>query len=319
MDEETHRDVEIRSGMAMDNYGSAPYAGALFPGSQHFVVSGGTFNSNISNITQNITQVFLPADFRSIPLGDINLRSDANSLNGNSKPSTVFQGLANFVRDPNCERGALQTHLSCPTTSELLLHQWIHRRGSPPIESTYTPPVESDSPAANDPSAGPRFTNISQSILDHITLASALVEQVAKRGQAAPLIVLAAALLSDMKVYTEGTLPSNRKWRELIVHIADLTGDLCATVLRMAETNHSDLIGCLEQDLKKYAGIMEKVAQIIKTYIADLTGDLWATVLWMAEGNHSDLIGRLEQDLKKYAGIMEKVARIIKLGHEYAY
>jgi hypothetical protein len=41
----------------------------------------------------------------------------------------------------------------------------------------------------------------------------------------------------------------------LATYIAYLTGDICATVLRMEETNHSDQIGRLKQDLEKYSAL----------------------------------------------------------------
>ncbi|KAJ7737801.1 hypothetical protein DFH07DRAFT_93195 [Mycena maculata] len=68
-----HANIETSSEAIVDNHESAPYAGAFFPGSQHFVVSGSTFTSNI---TQNIAETDLPADFRRIPLGDIDLRQE---------------------------------------------------------------------------------------------------------------------------------------------------------------------------------------------------------------------------------------------------
>jgi hypothetical protein len=45
------------------------------------------------------------------------------------------------------------------------------------------------------------------------------------------------------------------KHHVLAERIADLTGDICATVLRMEETNHSNLLGRLKPDLEKYASL----------------------------------------------------------------
>ncbi|KAJ7759764.1 hypothetical protein DFH07DRAFT_772098 [Mycena maculata] len=92
-----------------------------------------------------------------IPLQDVNIRSDVSYFDRKSKSSTMLEALANFVPDPNCECGAPQTHLA-HATPKLLLYQWIHHRGSTPINSTYAPPIQS-----NDPSVRPIFTNISES------------------------------------------------------------------------------------------------------------------------------------------------------------
>ncbi|KAJ7750332.1 hypothetical protein B0H16DRAFT_1550332 [Mycena metata] len=47
------------------------YGGGIFAGAHHFTVAGGTFN----NITKNyISTAEVPPDFRTIPLGDIDLQ-----------------------------------------------------------------------------------------------------------------------------------------------------------------------------------------------------------------------------------------------------
>ncbi|KAJ7064460.1 hypothetical protein C8F01DRAFT_1249490 [Mycena amicta] len=54
---------------------SAPDAGAFFPAAQNFTVSGGNFTSNV----QQILPRELPPDFRTIPLGDIDLQTELHT------------------------------------------------------------------------------------------------------------------------------------------------------------------------------------------------------------------------------------------------
>lgn len=48
---------------------------------------------------------------------------------------------------------------------------------------------------------------------------------------------------------------TNEKRDVLTAHIADITGDICATALRMEATDHADLVGRLKPDLNKYAAL----------------------------------------------------------------
>jgi len=55
-----------------NNPASASYSSAIFSGSQHFTVAGGIFN-----VTNNYTAApDTPSDFRTIPLGDIDLQHE---------------------------------------------------------------------------------------------------------------------------------------------------------------------------------------------------------------------------------------------------
>ncbi|KAF8189436.1 hypothetical protein K438DRAFT_1832586 [Mycena galopus ATCC 62051] len=103
-----------------------------------------------------------------------------------------------------------------------------------------------------------------ESVLDNVTIALGLAEQVIDIAQVAPFVAPAAALLSKI-------INSYKDWKRvnenrdlLAQHIVDLTGDVCATVLRMQETNYSDSIGRLRQDLEKYAILIAKASQFIK-------------------------------------------------------
>ncbi|KAF8209397.1 hypothetical protein K438DRAFT_230017 [Mycena galopus ATCC 62051] len=67
---ETEHSAEIA---LRSNAGS--YAGAFFPRAQNFVVNGGIFTSNVTNNIHHAAPT-LPDDFRRIPWGDIDLRSE---------------------------------------------------------------------------------------------------------------------------------------------------------------------------------------------------------------------------------------------------
>ncbi|KAF7374210.1 hypothetical protein MSAN_00303100 [Mycena sanguinolenta] len=82
MDNNTHADEGLHSDSTRDNTGSTSCGGAIFSGSQHFTVAGGTF----TNITKNYSAApAVPADFPRIPMGDIDLQREIR-LN---KPSGV--------------------------------------------------------------------------------------------------------------------------------------------------------------------------------------------------------------------------------------
>ncbi|KAJ7829340.1 hypothetical protein B0H13DRAFT_1916576 [Mycena leptocephala] len=73
MDDETHVDAESASGPTTDSPGSSSHGSAIFSGSHHFTVAGGTFK-NFNNVTNNYTSTsIVPSDFRMIPIGDIDL------------------------------------------------------------------------------------------------------------------------------------------------------------------------------------------------------------------------------------------------------
>ncbi|KAJ7216938.1 hypothetical protein C8J57DRAFT_1598824 [Mycena rebaudengoi] len=74
MDDPTHQSAQSISEATIHDVGSAQYAGAFFPLSRDFAVAGGVFTSNATHI-YNAPSSF-PADFRRIPLGDIDLQRE---------------------------------------------------------------------------------------------------------------------------------------------------------------------------------------------------------------------------------------------------
>lgn len=132
-----------------------------------------------------------------------------------------------------------------------LVSNWINRKRSTAQASV---PKES-----NPPPAGKKVASAVESLTDNISLALAIAEQVVHIAQVAPFIAPAAALLAEiLKSYQmrfdreqcivliiplyQEMKSSNEKRDTLAAHIADLTGDISASVLRMEATNHSDLI-----------------------------------------------------------------------------
>ncbi|KAF7374176.1 hypothetical protein MSAN_00299400 [Mycena sanguinolenta] len=79
---ETHADADFNPVSTGDNAGSTSYGGAIFPGSQHFTVAGGTF----TNITKNYsTAPTVSPDFRKILMSDVDLQREIRL----DKPSGV--------------------------------------------------------------------------------------------------------------------------------------------------------------------------------------------------------------------------------------
>ncbi|KAJ7455197.1 hypothetical protein FB451DRAFT_647547 [Mycena latifolia] len=75
MDDDLQVQAEFSMELTVDGHDTShdQSTGAFFPQAQHFVVAGGQFK-NITNITHAAST--LPSDFRRIPLGDLDLRSE---------------------------------------------------------------------------------------------------------------------------------------------------------------------------------------------------------------------------------------------------
>ncbi|KAJ7769559.1 ankyrin repeat-containing domain protein [Mycena maculata] len=130
--------------------------------------------------------------------------------------------------------------------------KWIHRKGSMPTDPS-TPVPE-------------RSTSAAESVIYNSTLALSLAEQALDIAQVAPFIGPAAALLGEvLKSYREFK-SANEKQDLLVTHITDITGDICAGVLRLEVANHSDLIQRLKTDLENYAGLIGRASRFIQEY-----------------------------------------------------
>ncbi|KAJ7458855.1 ankyrin repeat-containing domain protein [Mycena latifolia] len=138
-----------------------------------------------------------------------------------------------------------------------------HSQSSTPVTplSISTP----SAPSANDQPAIPAISiSTADCAVDNLTLVFGLVQQVTNIVQKVPFIAPAAALMTELlKVYKE-VKDTNEKRDVLLANIADLSRDLCGTVLRMEATNHVDLIGRLKADIQAYTGLLIKASAFIK-------------------------------------------------------
>ncbi|KAJ7714534.1 hypothetical protein B0H16DRAFT_1702007 [Mycena metata] len=95
MNTEIYPDDEDIPTPAPDEDTFTSFGGGMFADSHHFTLAGGTFNNNV-NTNNYITAPAVPADFRMIPLGDIDLRKE---LVVNRIVSTIGHG-----QERNCVR-----------------------------------------------------------------------------------------------------------------------------------------------------------------------------------------------------------------------
>ncbi|KAJ6465757.1 hypothetical protein C8R45DRAFT_1079759 [Mycena sanguinolenta] len=136
---------------------------------------------------------------------------------------------------------------------------WFLRKKS----SAKAPSSTSASSADDTPT---KSGNKAEWVIDGFTFALDLAEQALDIAEVAPFVGPAAVLLHKL-------IDSYKEWKDadgkrglLAKRVADITGDICATVLRMQETNYSDQIGRLKQDLEKYATLMNTASKFIEDY-----------------------------------------------------
>ncbi|KAF7349461.1 Pfs domain-containing protein [Mycena sanguinolenta] len=127
---------------------------------------------------------------------------------------------------------------------------WFHRKKSATPEhpsSDLQPMSDSSEDSAQKSGHRPEW------VLESVLFALELAEKALDIAEVLPFVGPAAALLGKIiESYRE--MKSAEEARDALAQrIADLTGDICATVLRMEEMNHSDQIGRLKQDLDKFA------------------------------------------------------------------
>ncbi|KAJ6476884.1 hypothetical protein C8R45DRAFT_1158000 [Mycena sanguinolenta] len=103
-------------------------------------------------------------------------------------------------------------------------------------------------------------------LLESVLFALELAEKALDIAEVVPFVGPAAVLLRKIiESYKE--LKSAEESRDALAQrITELTGDICAAVLRMQEINHSDQIGRLKQDLDKFAALITRAAQFIEAY-----------------------------------------------------
>ncbi|KAF7349474.1 HET-domain-containing protein [Mycena sanguinolenta] len=103
-------------------------------------------------------------------------------------------------------------------------------------------------------------------LLEIVQFALDLADKALDIAQVAPFVAPAAELLRKIIDSYKELKTSEENRDALARRIADLTGDICAAVLRMQETNHSDHIGRLRQDLEKYAAIINRASELVEAY-----------------------------------------------------
>ncbi|KAJ7245625.1 hypothetical protein B0H12DRAFT_1220682 [Mycena haematopus] len=142
--------------------------------------------------------------------------------------------------------------------------RWFHRK-----ESTLSmkPGSNQDSSSNNPDAEAPKSGSLTAEwILQSVLLALELADQAVDIAQVAPVVGPAAALLRKIIDSYQELKSTEENHDALVQRIADITGDICAAVLRMQETNHSDQIGRLKQDLEKYATLITRASEVMKAY-----------------------------------------------------
>ncbi|KAJ7907948.1 hypothetical protein B0H13DRAFT_2331926 [Mycena leptocephala] len=137
-------------------------------------------------------------------------------------------------------------------------------------------------------------------IIDNVKLSLVLAEQVAGIAEAAPFIGGRCEASVQHHCIIQGSLfievkSANQKRDVLTTRIADLTGDLCATILRMEAIKYSDSVGRLKDDLHKYAALIKQAAGFVDEY--DKQGKF---VRAAARNQFGDDIDKLNQDLNTF-------------------
>ncbi|KAJ6503972.1 hypothetical protein C8R45DRAFT_1186137 [Mycena sanguinolenta] len=123
---------------------------------------------------------------------------------------------------------------------------WFRRKKSSPKSPASTPLSSAEDTVT-------KSGNKAEWVIDGFTFALDLAEQALDIAEVAPFIGPAAVLLHKI-------IDSYKEWKDadekrdlLAKRVTDITGDICATVLRMQEMNQSDQIGRLKRDLETYA------------------------------------------------------------------
>ncbi|KAF7349517.1 Pfs domain-containing protein [Mycena sanguinolenta] len=182
------------------------------------------------------------------------------------------------------------------------LPQWLSRKKLPA-----KPPAPAATLSADDTPL--QSGNKSEWVINGITLALDLAKQALDIAGVAPFIGPGAELLGKIidsykaRPGYQSSWPTHylffqefkdvdEKHDLLAQRITDVTGDICATVLRMQETNYSNQIGRLKQDLEKYAKLIDTASQFIKKY--DNQGSI---THFLGQDPIQDEMDKLQQDL----------------------
>ncbi|KAJ6503010.1 ankyrin repeat-containing domain protein [Mycena vulgaris] len=130
-----------------------------------------------------------------------------------------------------------------------LTSNWIHHKGSP-----------------GDHTASKKAKSTTESVVDNLSVAVDVAEKVAEILQVAPVIAPVGALLSQILEVYQDMKSTHEKRDVLAATITALSGDICATVLRMEGTKCSDLMVRLKADLEKYAALISRASELVDKY-----------------------------------------------------
>ncbi|KAJ6538322.1 ankyrin repeat-containing domain protein [Mycena vulgaris] len=130
-----------------------------------------------------------------------------------------------------------------------LTSNWIHHKGSP-----------------GDRTASKKAKSTTESVVDNLSVAVDVAEKVAEILQVAPVIAPVGALLSQILEVYQDMKSTHEKRDVLAATITALSGDICATVLRMEGTKCSDLMVRLKADLEKYAALISRASELVNKY-----------------------------------------------------
>ncbi|KAJ6538316.1 ankyrin repeat-containing domain protein [Mycena vulgaris] len=130
-----------------------------------------------------------------------------------------------------------------------LTSNWIHHKGSP-----------------GDRAAPKKAKSTTEFVVDNLSVAVDVAEKVAEILQVAPVIAPVGALLSQILDIYQDMKNTRDKRDVLATTITALSGDICATVLRMEGTKCSDLMVRLKADLEKYAALISRASELVDKY-----------------------------------------------------
>ncbi|KAJ6579735.1 ankyrin repeat-containing domain protein [Mycena vulgaris] len=130
-----------------------------------------------------------------------------------------------------------------------LTSNWIHHKGSP-----------------GDRTASKKAKSTTEFVVDNLSVAVDVAGKVAEILQVAPVIAPVGALLSQILDIYQDMKNTHEKRDALAATITALSGDICATVLRMEGTKCSDLMARLKADLEKYAALISRASELVDKY-----------------------------------------------------
>ncbi|KAJ7936824.1 hypothetical protein B0H13DRAFT_246960 [Mycena leptocephala] len=168
---------------------------------------------------------------------------------------TFIGGNINYVQPPNCQHFA-----SDPATIPLgppvfygprrPLDEWTHRRSAPADLASI--PFNSATSSNGNAVVGTTSASRSEYLINNLTLVHHLAQQTLEITETARFILPTARILSRILAQCQEVTRTEDMWNKLVENMSNLAGDVCATLLRMKEANHSHLIQRLKLHFHKH-------------------------------------------------------------------